>query len=93
MQYTASSFAQLFMTFARRLLLPRVQAPVSDSLFPGPGRLHTHVPDPVLDRVLLPVLRGLAFVCNQLRMLQRGRIHVYLLYILLTLLFLLLLLP
>ncbi len=90
MQYTASSFAQQFVDCSRLLLLPRTHLPATDALFPGPGRFDSHVPDVVLDRVLVPALRGIAMACNWLRGLQRGRVQIYLLYVFLTLLCLLL---
>jgi hypothetical protein len=90
MQYTASSFAQQFVALTRWLLPPHERRPACAGLFPAPQRLHTEVTDIVLDRGLIPALRGLANACNWLRLLQRGRLHVSLLYILLALLFLLL---
>ncbi|MBI5853589.1 MAG: hydrogenase [Planctomycetes bacterium] len=90
-QYTAASFAQQFVDASRRLLLPRTHRPDLDALFPGPRRFESHVPDVVLDRLLLPALRGVAAGCNALRLLQRGRVQIYVLYVFLTLLVLLLL--
>ncbi|HEX5051122.1 MAG TPA: proton-conducting transporter membrane subunit [Planctomycetota bacterium] len=90
MQYTATSFAQQFVDHSRFLLLPVAHRPATDALFPGPARFDSHVPDLVLDRMLLPTLRGIAVSCNWLRALQRGKVQVYLLYVFLTLLCLLL---
>jgi hydrogenase-4 component B len=90
MQYTADSFAQQFVDMNRLLLLPRTDRPVPAALFPGPMHFHRDVPDPVLDRLLLPALRGLAVACNWLRGLHRGRVQLYLFYVFLTLLCLLL---
>jgi hypothetical protein len=47
------------------------------------------VPDTVLDRFLLPVLRRLARLTLYARYLQQGRLQVYLLYVAVTLLVLL----
>ncbi len=90
MQYTAASFAQQFVDCSRLLLRPRTHRPDMSALFPGPARFHSHVSDLVLDRTLIPVLRALAVACNWLRMLHRGRVQLYLLYVFLTLLCLLL---
>ena len=90
MQYTASSFAQQFVDNSSLLLWPRTHLPATGALFPGRTSFHSHVPDLVLDRVLVPTLRGLAIGCNWLRGLQRGRVQLYLLYVFLTLLCLLL---
>jgi hypothetical protein len=59
-------------------------------LFPPTGRFGSSVPDIVLDRAILPVLRGLAWTLGWLRLLQRGRVQDYLLYVLIALLTLLL---
>jgi hydrogenase-4 component B len=91
MQYTASSFAQQFVDNTRLLLLPRTHLPATGGLFPSRALFHSHVPDLVLDRVLVPVMRVLAIGCNWLRGLHRGRVQLYLLYVFLTLLCLLLL--
>jgi hydrogenase-4 component B len=89
-QYTAASFAQPFVHTSSKLLLPRVHGPGVPSLFPGPQRFASHVPDPVLERALLPGLRGLAAACTWLRLLQRGRVQLYLFYVFLTWMLLLL---
>jgi len=91
MQYTASSFGQQFVSLLRWLLLPLVKAKHRDGLFPAAAAFHSHVPDVVLDRAVLPVLRGCAQACLWLKHLQGGRVNLYLLYVFLTLLVLLLL--
>ena len=88
-QYTASSFADGLVTGACWVLAPKVQKAKVRGLFPDSTHYESHVPDPVLDRALTPAFRisarGLAF----LHFLQAGQLPVYLLYVLLTLLFLL----
>jgi len=73
----------------RWALLPRATGPVLGELFPAPSRYESHVPDTVLDRFLVPALRLGARLASWGRYLQRGLIQVYLLYILLTIVFLL----
>ncbi|MBI4082516.1 MAG: hypothetical protein HY423_07895 [Candidatus Lambdaproteobacteria bacterium] len=90
MQYTGSSFAQVLVTLWRTVLIPAVTRGTSDQLFPGPSHYATRVPDTVLERALLPGLRGIAWLLAWLRPLQRGSIHAYLFYVFLTLLILLL---
>jgi len=59
-------------------------------LFPVAGEFSTHTPDAVLDRILLPGSRRLAKWSSWLRArVQNGLIPTYLLYVALTLLFLL----
>ena len=88
-QYTASSFADGLVTGARWALFPKVHEAQVQGPFPEPARFKSQVPDPVLDRVLDPAFRlgsrGLAL----LHVFQTGQLPVYLLYVLLTLLFLL----
>ena len=92
MQYTSASFAQLLVNLWRWALIPeirpRARGPLA--LFPAGGRFASVVPDTVLDRAILPALRGIAWTVGWLRWLQRGRVQDYLLYILLALLTLLL---
>lgn len=88
-QYTASSFADGLVTGLKVVLWPQVHMKRVLGLFPAPRRFESHVPDPVLDRAGAPGLdlaaRGLSF----LRFLQGGQLPLYLLYVLVTLLFLL----
>jgi hypothetical protein len=84
MQYTASSFAAgLVDLFHWALWTERHAAPVAGN-FPAPARLATHLPDPVLDRMILPAAGWLARASLWLRWLQRGHLHSYVLYILIT---------
>ena len=88
-QYTASSFAEGLVTGARWVLFPKVQGPQVQGPFPEPTRFESHVPDPVLDRALEPAFRLGARGLVLLHFFQTGQLPVYLLYVLLTLLFLL----
>ncbi len=90
MQYTASSFAEMIIRLLGGALRPAVHPPHLDGPFPGPARFHSHLPDTVLDRAVVPgfSLAGRAF--SRLRVIQGGNTHLYLLYILAALLALLL---
>ena len=89
MQYTASSLADGLTGGLRWVLWPAVQRRRVKGLFPGTASFHSHVPDPVLDRAASPGLAFLAKGAGLLRFLQSGHLPVYLLYVLLTLFFLL----
>ena len=89
MQYTASSFADGLVRGMSWVLWPKVQGGRVRGFFPFPRRFHTHLPDPVLDRLAEPVLSGSAFLLSGLRFLQAGHLSIYLMYVLLTLLALL----
>jgi Formate hydrogenlyase subunit 3/Multisubunit Na+/H+ antiporter, MnhD subunit len=91
MQYTASSFGEslvrLFADFARRKGRggrgPSPE-PAVKGYFPAPARLDCDLPDPVLDRALLPAAEVVDSVLPRLRFMQRGQTHLYLLYVLIV---------
>ena len=58
--------------------------------FPVDRPFESHVPDLVLDRLADPSFRFLSTGATLLRFFQGGKVHIYLLYVLLTLLALLL---
>jgi len=83
MQYTSSSFAAGLVGLFHWALWPQLDAPrLGRRPFPGTARLHTELPDPVLDRLTLPAARWLAHASTWFRWVQRGRVHSYVLYIL-----------
>jgi hydrogenase-4 component B len=89
-QYTASSFADgLVAGVAPGRRMERL---ASSALFPAPGHMHSHLPDPALDRVLLPAWRLVARVFVRGRaLIHNGMTTAYLLYVALTLLVMLIL--
>lgn len=73
MQYTASSFAAPLLA---------AYAPVSGvRVHRSPVALATHAVDPVLDGLVIPAWRGVQAVAARIRPLQRGRLSVYLMYV------------
>jgi hydrogenase-4 component B len=89
MQYTSSSFAEMLVGMFRWALRPSFRLHGPRGLFPAKGQFASHVPDTVLDRVLVPGSRATARGFHWLRWVQRGSVHAYLLYILATLVWLL----
>jgi hydrogenase-4 component B len=89
MQYTSSSFAEMLVKLFAWVLRPKVQSSQDRNLFVRAGEFHSHVPDTVLDGALLPSFRGVAWLFSWCRVLQRGSIQAYLLYIFLALIALL----
>ncbi len=90
MQYTVTSFTQMLVELFGWLLWPRRWLPVLGKLFPGRSRFASEVPDPVLDRMLLPGLSWAERLSALARPLQLGAVQLYLLYILLGIVILLL---
>ncbi|MDD5307522.1 MAG: proton-conducting transporter membrane subunit [Deltaproteobacteria bacterium] len=89
MQYTASSFAQpitlLFATFlrsSRHGKMPR-------GLFPAESSLETHVQDAAVEKVYTPAFLFIRRLFERMRVFQEGRVHVYVMYVGVTLLLLL----
>jgi hydrogenase-4 component B len=82
MQYTASSFAEMLVGLLGWALRPSVHAPRLDGPFPRAANFESHVPDTVLDRAIVPAFALAERLATRLRPLQRGSLHLYLLYIL-----------
>jgi len=89
MQYSGSSFSQALVGLLGWVLFPLRRSPKMDSVFPGESEFANDVPDAVLDRALVPAFGGAAWLVSHVRVLQRGPIQVYLVYVLVILLMLL----
>jgi len=91
MQYTASSFADGLVRLFRFGLWTDRSGDRVEGVFPPSGDFHSHTPDTVLDRALLPGCRlaGKVFVWLRARI-QNGKTAFYLLYVALTVVILLL---
>jgi hydrogenase-4 component B len=80
MQYTGSSFGQTIVGLFGWALWPRVDAARIRGMFPQAAFFHSHVPETILDRLVLPVLRFAERCISHLRLFQQGSIQVYLVY-------------
>lgn len=89
MQYTASSFAAPLVDLFRWALHPEVHREESASLFHAEASFESHVPDPVLERFLVPGISRGQRMMSFVRQLQAGRSQIYILYIVAALLILL----
>ena len=84
MQYTGQSFAEMMAEqLLPRLLRPRTKRQAPRGWFPR-GRIRVAVPRPVREWFYEPAFRRWAERFSRLRILQQGKVHVYLLYIVLT---------
>ena len=81
MQYTSSSFARTLVDLFRFALHPRVHGPAIKTLFARPSRFESHVEEPMLDRVLLPLTERVKQLFSKALPLQRGLTHRYLIYV------------
>jgi hydrogenase-4 component B len=85
MQYTASSFGDMLVTWFRGVLCPEVHKKEVTGLFPAPGSFASHVPETVLERIYLPFLEYLYLKTGPVRRLQHGKLNVYIFYTFITL--------
>lgn len=85
MQYTSSSFAALLVDLFAGVLRPERHEPGIEGPFPRPTGFHSHVPEVVLDRAVTPTFRLAGRALASFRWVQRGSVHLYVLYILIAL--------
>jgi len=85
MQYSASSFAQPFTDFFRGVLRTRFPPTVLRDLFPTESALHTKTPDVFHEELYRPLFGRLKETLLHGRRLQHGRLQLYVLYIVATL--------
>ena len=90
MQYTSSSFAESLVALFSWALRPHGRLPSPVGPFPRTETFASHVPDSMLDRVVLPASRAATRALSWFRWVQLGRVHVYLAYILAAIFLLLL---
>jgi hydrogenase-4 component B len=90
MQYTGSSFGDMFGSLAASLVRTRIRMGELTGLAPGPVRLSYLPEETVLQRMILPVCSVVGIAFSFLRRLQQGQVQVYILYIFATLLLLML---
>lgn len=83
-QYTASSFAQMLVKMFAWVLRPHTHFPQIEGLFPKQARMHSHVDDIVLDRVIMPAGQHIEKWFGWFRRFQQGMTQQYLLYILIA---------
>jgi hydrogenase-4 component B len=88
MQYTGRSFAEMMAEhLLPRFLRPRTIRRLPRGLFPTEADFGADCPDPLAERVYEPFFRRWAERFARLRILQQGKVNVYLLYIVLTVVF------
>jgi formate hydrogenlyase subunit 3/multisubunit Na+/H+ antiporter MnhD subunit len=85
MQYTGSSFAEMAVErLLPRSLRPHTSRRAPRGLFPSKSDFGSEYRDPVSERVYAPFFRRWSEGFARLRILQQGNVHVYLVYIVLT---------
>lgn len=85
MQYTGYSFAELLVRYLLPgFLKPKTSRLAPTGLFPSSGKLDSRQSDPIIDAIYEPFVTYWGQRFSRLRILQQGQLHLYLLYILLT---------
>jgi hydrogenase-4 component B len=88
MQYTAASFSQPLVELFSHALGPRRRELPPTGPFPDRARFEHEQPD-LFERGFVPIFRAIAWASDRMRWLQHGSTHLYVLYVVLTLLALL----
>lgn len=81
MQYTGSSFSQMMVDLFSWIMRPSVHLPQPMGLFPKTKTFKSHVPDLVLDRIVLPVFGLASRFLPKYRTVSKGLIQIDILYI------------
>ena len=89
MQYTAMGFAQPLTHGAEAFLRPQVARRPPEGPFPAAAAYHSETPDGARIGAFDPLFRKTAGLLGRLRWLQQGRVHWYVLYIVVVLVVLL----
>ena len=89
MQYAAMGFAQPLTHGAEALLRPQVALRPPEGIFPAAASFLSATPDVARKNLFDPLFRKTANLLGRLRWLQQGRVHWYVLYIVVVLVVLL----
>ncbi len=89
MQYTGSSYVQSALDFFHGIVRTRKRVLAPVGLFPASGSFSSENPDVPHELVYRPLFRGIEWCFSKLRWLQHGHVHLYVLYVGLTILALL----
>ncbi len=90
MQYSATSFADPVLAPFSGALRIRTHGSLPEGLFPKAARFEKHVGDMAGERLLVPAWRHFLHTALRLKVIQHGRMQLYLVYVLVTLVGLLL---
>jgi hypothetical protein len=85
MQYSGRSFVETIAEqLLPRFLRPKTIREAPRGLFPNAGYFAANCPDPIDEEVYEPLAHRCAERFSRLRILQQGKVHIYLVYIMLT---------
>ena len=84
-QYTPASFVEPAARIFGHVMGTTVKSKKPEGFFPAPVSLDVDAPDVVRSRFYTPIFQFAERGCNALKILQNGRVNMYILYILVTL--------
>ncbi len=84
MQYSAASFADPILAPFSSALRVRTRASLPEGTFPAAAHFERHVGDMAGERFLVPVWRRFLHTALRLKVIQHGRMQLYLVYVLAT---------
>lgn len=84
-QYTASSFGETMMRLFGMVIRPRFDMPVLTGYFAGEAEFGSNCPETLLEQLIMPVFRGVAWLFAFCRRIQHGEQQLYVLYIFIAL--------
>jgi len=85
MQYTDSSFGEMMVRLFSIAIRPRFSMPGPYGYFPGSAAFRSHSPETLLERVIMPLFRGVEWLFAFFRRIQHGEQQLYVLYIFIAL--------
>jgi formate hydrogenlyase subunit 3/multisubunit Na+/H+ antiporter MnhD subunit len=88
-QYTSTSFSEPILSFFRPLVRTRTRVAPPIGLFPVESSFQSEAADAALENGYRPVFRGVGWLLSKLTWIHHGHLHLYVLYIALTILALL----
>ena len=88
-QYTDASFSEPVGKLFGSAMGLKIHTQRDDSYFPDHGTFAISAPDRLRTGLFTPLFEGIERLCNALKIVQHGRIHLYILYILATVVILL----
>ena len=84
-QYTDASFSEPLGRLFGGAMGLKVHQELDGRYFPGKASVAISAPDRLRTGLFTPLFEGVEKLCNMCKILQHGKIHLYILYILATL--------
>jgi hydrogenase-4 component B len=85
MQYGGTAFSELAVSVFDGIMRQRVERPTLNGLFPAESRCSDGPTETLLERVIGPLFNLAGVIFAYLRRLQHGQMHMYMMYIFVTL--------